>query len=123
MTDIATAIQSLNKKGGNNHEFVVRGEPTNEAEYNSGVDYVSGADANGTAIFSDTKPYTWSEVSAEKALLQTEYANNQYQRDRAKAYPSLEEQMDMQYWDKINGTNNWETKIAEIKAQFPKPTT
>jgi hypothetical protein len=51
----------------------VRGEPTNEAEYNSGVDYVSGADANGTAIFSDTKPYTWSEVSAEKALLQTKY--------------------------------------------------
>jgi hypothetical protein len=115
MTDIATAIQSLNKKGGNSHEFVVRGEPTNEAEYNSGVDYVSGADANGTAIFSDTKPYTWSEVSAEKALLQTEYDNKQYQRDRAKAYPSLEEQMDMQYWDKINGTNNWETKIAEIK--------
>ena len=123
MTDIATAIQSLNKKGNNTHEFVVRGEPTNEAEYNSNVDFVSGADANGTAIFSDTKPYTWSEVSDEKALLQTEYDNNQYQRDRAEAYPSLEEQMDMQYWDKINGTNNWETKIAEIKAQFPKPTT
>ena len=67
MTDIAQAIQSLNKKGGNSHEFVCRGEPTNEAEYNSNVDYVSGADANGTAIFSDTKPYTWSEVSAEKA--------------------------------------------------------
>ena len=66
MTDIATAIQSLNKKGGNSHEFVVRGEPTNEAEYNSNVDYVSGSDANGTAIFSDTKPYTWSEVNAEK---------------------------------------------------------
>jgi hypothetical protein len=41
MTDIATAIQSLNKKGNNTHEFVVRGEPTNEAEYNSGVDFVS----------------------------------------------------------------------------------
>ena len=123
MTDIATAIQSLNKKSGNSHQFVVRGEPTNEAEYNSGVDFVSGADANGTAIFSDTKPYTWSEVSDEKALLQTEYDNNQYQRDRAEAYPSIEEQIDMQYWDKINGTNNWETRIAEIKAQFPKTTT
>ena len=123
MTDIAQAIQSLNKKGNNTHEFVVRGEPTNEAEYNSNVDYVSGADANGAAIFSDTKPYTWSQVSAEKALLETEYDNKQYQRDRAKAYPSLKEQMDMQYWDKVNGTNNWETRIAEIKAQFPKPTT
>jgi hypothetical protein len=54
--------------------------------------------------------------------LQTEYNNKQYQRNRAEAYPSLQEQMDMQYWDKVNGTNNWETKIAEIKALYPKPT-
>ena len=120
MTDIAKAIQSLNKKGGVNHEFVVRGEPTSEAEYNSGVDFVSGADANGTAIFSDTKPYTWSEVSAEKALLQTEYDNNQYQRDRASAYPSIQDQLDMQYWDSVNGTSNWKDKIAEVKTTYPK---
>ena len=120
MTDTATAIQSLNKKGGNSYEFVVRGEPTNEAEYNSDVDYVSGADANGTAIFSDTKAYTWSEVNAEKALLQIEYDNNQYQRDRASAYPSLQDQLDMQYWDSVNGTNTWEDKIAEVKTKYPK---
>jgi len=121
MTDIAKAIQSLNKKGNNTHEFVVRGEPTNEAEYNSGVDFVSGADANGTAIFSDTKPYTWSEVSAEKALLQTEYDNNQYQRDRASAYPSLQDQLDMQYHDAVDGTTTWKDKIAEVKTTYPKP--
>ena len=121
MTDIAKAIQSLNKKGGVNHEFVVRGEPTNEAEYNSGVDYVSGADANGTAIFSDTKPYTWSEVSAEKALLQTEYDNNQYQRDRASAYPSLQDQLDMQYHDAVDGTTTWKDAIAQVKTDNPKP--
>jgi hypothetical protein len=121
MTDIATAIQSLNTKGGNSHEFVVRGEPTNEAEYNSGVDFVSGSDANGTAIFSDTKPYTWSQVSAEKTLLQTEYDNKQYQRDRASAYPSIQDQLDMQYWDSVNGTTTWKDKIAEVKADNPKP--
>ena len=120
MTDIATAIQSLNKKGGNSHEFVVRGEPTNEAEYNSNVDFVSGSDANDTAIFSDTKPYSWSEVNAEKALLQTEYDNNEYQRNRASAYPSIQEQLDMQYWDNVNGTTNWKDKIAEVKTTYPK---
>ena len=120
MTDIATAIQSLNKKNSNSHEFVVRGEPTSEAEYNSNVDFVFGSDANGVAIFSDTKPYTWSEVSAEKALLQTEYDNNQYQRDRAFAYPSIQDQLDMQYWDKINGTTTWSDAIANIKSQYPK---
>ena len=121
MTDIATAIQSLNKKGNVNHEFVVRGEPTSEAEHNSGVDFVSGADANGTAIFSDTKPYTWSQVSAEKTLLQTEYDNNKYQRDRASAYPSIQDQMDMMYWDSVNGTNTWSDAIAKVKTDHPKP--
>ena len=121
MTDIAQAIQSLNKKGNNTHEFVVRGEPTNEAEYNSNVDYVSGADANGTAIFSDTKPYTWSEVSAEKALLQTEYDNKQYQRDRASAYPSIQDQLDMQYHDAVDGTTTWKDAVAAVKTAHPKP--
>ena len=120
MTDIATAIQSLNKKGGNSHEFVCRGEPTNEAEYNSNVDFVSGSDANGTAIFSDTKPYSWSEVNAEKALLQTEYDNKQYQRDRADAYPSIQDQLDMQYHDAVDGTTTWKDKIAEVKTTYPK---
>ena len=56
----------------------------------------------------------------KQAELQSEYDNNQYQRDRANDYPPIEEQLDMQYWDKINGTNNWETMIAEIKARYPK---
>ena len=124
MTDIANAIQSLNKKGGNSHEFVCRGEPTNEAEYNSNVDYVSGADANGTAIFSDTKPYTWSEVSAEKALLQTEYNNNEYQRNRANEYPELKEQLDKLYHDISNGTldntGDFYTAIQAVKDKYPK---
>lgn len=61
-------------------------------------------------------------VEARARELQNEYDNNQYQRDRAKAYPSLKEQMDMQYWDSVNGTTTWKDKIAEIKALYPKPT-
>ena len=26
----------------------------------------------------------------------------------------------MLYWDKVNGTNTWQEKIAEIKAKYPK---
>lgn len=104
-------------------EFVVRGQIKSEEDWNNNVEFVSGVDENGTAIFFDTKPITYQQFLNKKEELEAEYDNNQYQRDRAKAYPSIEEQMDMQYWDKVNGTNNWETKIAEIKAQFPKPTT
>jgi len=116
MTDIASAIKALKDDA----EFVVSGEPSNEAEYKANVKYVTGADSNGTAIFGD-QLFTWSQVSAKKAELQTEYDNNQYQRDRASAYPSLQDQLDMQYWDSVNGTTTWKDKIAEVKADNPKP--
>jgi len=49
-----------------------------------------------------------------------EYNLKQYQRNRAKAYPSIQEQLDLQYWDKINNTDNWEQAINAVKAQYPK---
>ena len=42
-----------------------------------------------------TEP-TESEINTEIARLDTEYTNNKYQRDRASAYPSLADQLDMQ---------------------------
>lgn len=44
-----------------------------------------------------------------------------YSELRRRAYPAIEEQLDMIYWDKINGTNTWAEMIAEIKAAYPKP--
>ena len=52
--------------------------------------------------------------------LKAEYNSKQYQRNRAKAYPSIQEQLDMQYWDKVNGTDNWQQAINAVKAQYPK---
>jgi|DEB0MinimDraft_6_1074348.scaffolds.fasta_scaffold23154_4 hypothetical protein len=43
-----------------------------------------------------------------------------YKEDRANEYPSIQEQLDMQYWDKINGTNIWEETITAIKNKYPK---
>ena len=43
-----------------------------------------------------------------------------YQELRATAYPSVAEQMDMQYWDGVNGTTTWTDAIAAVKAQYPK---
>ena len=85
MTDVAKAIQALNEDNDNSHEFVISGEPSNETEYQRDVKYVSGADENGSAIFSDTQPYTWSQVNTKKSALQTQYDNDQYKRDRAVA--------------------------------------
>ena len=120
MINIASAIQALNQDNNNSHEFVIYGKPTTEAEYQQNVKYVSGADDNGSAIFSDTQPYTWQQVSTKQAELQADYDAKQYQRNRAKEYPSIVDQLDMQYWDKINGTNTWQDAINAVKNKYPK---
>ena len=43
-----------------------------------------------------------------------------YKDKRAKEYPSLADQLDMQYWDKINGTNKWQQAINAVKQKYPK---
>ena len=60
-------------------------------------------------------------INQEISRLQAEYDSKQYQRDRKKEYPSIEEQLDMLYWDSINGTTNWQQTIDTVKAKHPKP--
>lgn len=35
-------------------------------------------------------------------------------------YPSIGDQLDMMYWDKVNGTNNWQETITSLKVKHPK---
>jgi len=59
--------------------------------------------------------------AAHQITLQAEYDSQQYARDRAKAYPSLQDQADMAYWDRQDGTTTLDDAIAAVKAEFPKP--
>ena len=61
-----------------------------------------------------------ADIQAKMIEVQAEYDALQYQRDRAKEYPSIQEQLDMQYWDSVNGTTTWQDKINEIKTKYPK---
>ena len=44
-----------------------------------------------------------------------------YQEEREYKYPSLKEQLDLQYWDKKNGTNKWVEAVDKVKSDNPKP--
>ena len=64
MTTIANALTELGIT-----EWVLRGEPTSEAEFNSMFRKVTGADANGSAIESSNPAdwgTTWAAVSAKR---------------------------------------------------------
>ena len=61
MATVAEALQELSIT-----EWVMRGEPTSEDEFNSMFRKVTGADANGSAIeSSDTSKWgvTWKQIS------------------------------------------------------------
>lgn len=46
---------------------------------------------------------------------------NEYKEKREEAYPDWKTQMDMQYWDSVNGTTTWKDAIAKVKSDNPKP--
>jgi len=95
-----------------NHQAIYNTHPTVVS-----VDDSAGAmDANGNPVTIDQAAY-----EAEVARLEAEHAATQYQRDRKQAYASIEEQLDMQYWDSVNGTTTWADHIAAVKGAHPKP--
>jgi len=103
--DIATAIHNL------------------KPEYEFGIEYVV-EDIDGTPTLKwlkeiSDKP-TDSQINSKITELQTAWNNQAYSRKRIENYPSIEDQLDMQYWDSVNGTTTWKDKIAEIKAAHPK---
>ena len=51
----------------------------------------------------------------------TQEAAIQYQHDRRNAYASIGDQMDMHFWDTLNGTRTWQDHILSVKNKFPKP--
>ena len=64
-----------------------------------------------------------SDCTNGLAALQTAWdlENDSYKSKRRDAFPSLEEQLDMQYWDAVNGTTTWKDAIAKVKSDNPKP--
>ena len=83
-----------------------------------------------TAIYDDTGAFdkdgksitlVQSKIDTARSELNTAYAAVKYQRDRENAYPSIQDQLDMQYWDKKNGTTTWVDAVAKVKSDNPKP--
>jgi len=72
-----------------------------------------------------TSPISNEDILAKQAELQVEYDAKQYQRDRTVqpergGYPSIEDQMDMQYHDLVDGTTTWKDAVKAIKDANPK---
>ena len=108
--NIAEAITSLNE--------TLRFKISEDNE----VHWVVGTDETDTAIYGvpDYAIPTQEEIDAEVIRLQAEYDSKDYARSRARAYPSLQDQADMQYHDAVDGTTTWQDAIKAVKDKYPK---
>tara|TARA_R110002020_G_scaffold276360_2_gene491721 strand:- start:596 stop:898 length:303 start_codon:yes stop_codon:yes gene_type:complete len=76
-----------------------------------------GVITNHTLKNGDKLP-TESKINTKLASMISEYNALQYQRDRQ--YPSIGDQLDMQYHDQLDGTTTWKDAIAKVKSDNPK---
>jgi len=60
------------------------------------------------------------EIEEEIDRLQQEWDNQEYSRKRKSSYPPITEQLDMIYWDMVNGTSIWKEQIDLIKFTYSK---
>ena len=101
MTSIFKAIQAIKPDA----EYSVNEDDINQ---------INWVDGNPTNI-------TNEQILAKQAELQADFDAKQYQRDRVKAYPRIEDQLDMQYHDKKDGTTTWQDAVQAVKDANPKP--
>jgi len=98
--------------------------PTSEVEFLARFSIVTGLEEDGTEILSsnpDDFGVTWAQIGEKVTELEVEWDAEDYYRKRAEAYPPLEEQLDMQYWDAENSTTTWKDAVEAVKAAYPKP--
>jgi hypothetical protein len=82
---------------------------------------VNAEDYNQITWYQDTPVISKEDIQAKQAELKAEFDAKQYQRDREKEYPTWQDQLDMQYHDKKDGTTTWEDTIEAVKNANPKP--
>jgi hypothetical protein len=79
---------------------------------------LDGDSYDGLMWFDNSPKPTKDELDAEIVIAKTEYDAKKYHRDRAKAYPSIVDQLDTLYHV---GFDAWKATIDAVKNQYPKP--
>jgi hypothetical protein len=72
-------------------------------------------------ISSVTQP-TDEQLNAVDSAADLSERQNAVRSTRRTAYGDLGSQLDMQYWDNVNGTTTWKDHVAAVKTANPIPT-
>tara|TARA_B100001939_G_C16856168_1_gene579691 strand:+ start:786 stop:1082 length:297 start_codon:yes stop_codon:yes gene_type:complete len=78
---------------------------------------VSDNDINTIEWTHGTEAISVSEIQAKMSEIETRDAHI---APRQRAYPSIQEQLDMMYKDQMNDTTTWKDAITKVKTDNPK---
>jgi hypothetical protein len=85
---------------------------------------------NGNSIDLSTDEYNatidgWAQASFDQEsanyIIENGGESANYAQYRRDAYPSIGDQLDMQYKDAANSTTTWRDAIAAVKSKYTKP--
>ena len=92
------------------------------------VDVLLQDDSNGQGPYiktwnvSGVAQPTDEQLNAVDSAADLEERQNAVRSTRRSAYGDLGSQLDMQYWDNVNGTTTWKDHVAGVKTANPIPT-
>tara|TARA_R100000234_G_scaffold112933_1_gene86952 strand:- start:200 stop:556 length:357 start_codon:yes stop_codon:yes gene_type:complete len=117
MSFVEDALRSLDVKG-----YVIKGFIKNENDFNKNFHKVVGQEPNGTGILSNNSSdfgVTWKQLSDQIKIEEQKFKDTQYQRDRLKEYPSIQELV-VALYDEEDKASIIERR-NQVKAKYPKP--
>jgi hypothetical protein len=83
--------------------------------------WYSYIDLEAGSVYSNIKSNYNDAVIPTEEEVNAKIAKLQVIEDRKVAYGSIADQLDMMYWDNVNGTTTWKDHIAQVKSDNPKP--
>ena len=92
------------------------------------IDVLLQDDSNGqgpyikTCNVSGVAQPTDEQLNAVDSAADLSERQNAARAARRTAYGDLGSQLDMQYWDNVNGTTTWKDHVAKVKTDNPIPT-
>ena len=92
------------------------------AHFNIGISqWYKWKDTNAEMVYSNLVLINDEATMPTEEEINAKIAELQVIEDRKVAYGSIADQLDMMYWDGVNGTTVWADHIAQVKSDNPKP--
>lgn len=91
-------------------QFALNGDPENAEEYQENMQWLQDGSAP-----------TWDEVVAVSTTVEAKVTAEVYKSKRQVEYPTIVDQLDMQYHDLVEGTTTWKDFVEAVKNKYPKP--